>query len=175
MTKEDVLRAVEQPRSRSPARGRRASRWGDRGAVDADAAAIARHMTTSVRTAPHCTTIVEADVTELETERRTRGLTALPIIARHVLDTLVEFPALNAWMRDDTVVLHEPVHLGVAVSLGDDGLVVPVIHDAHELIGRTARRADEAARHACAGGRAVTRGPQRGDFHAVEPRRLRTR
>jgi pyruvate/2-oxoglutarate dehydrogenase complex dihydrolipoamide acyltransferase (E2) component len=95
--------------------------------------AIAKHMTMSVRTAPHCTTVVEADVTFLERRRRQLGITALPLIARHVLDVLRDFPGLNAWMREDTIVMHERVHLGIAVSLGDDGLIVPVVRDAQEL------------------------------------------
>jgi pyruvate/2-oxoglutarate dehydrogenase complex dihydrolipoamide acyltransferase (E2) component len=95
--------------------------------------AIARHMTMSVRTAAHCTTIVEADVTLVESRRRELGVTALPLIARDVLEVLRDFPVLNAWMRDETIVMHEAVHLGIAVSLGDDGLIVPVIHDAQDL------------------------------------------
>ena len=146
ITKEDVLRAAQQPSAA-------ASEPLPEGAVEVVLTpmrrAIGRHMTTSVRTAPHCTTIVEADVTELEARRRDLGLTALPLIARHVLDTLAEFPALNAWMREETVVLHEPVHLGIAVSLGDDGLVVPVVRNADELsveqlAGRIAELAERA-------------------------------
>ncbi|HZO36936.1 MAG TPA: dihydrolipoamide acetyltransferase family protein [Solirubrobacteraceae bacterium] len=154
ITKEDVLAAVERRGGGSAPQAR--SEPLPAGAVEVALTpmrrAIARHMTTSVRTAPHCTTIVEADVTELEAQRRERGLTALPIIARNVLDTLADFPALNAWMRDDTVVLHEPVHLGIAVSLGDDGLVVPVIRDAQALsVEQLAERMRELAGRARAG------------------------
>lgn len=150
ITKEDVLRRVERPAT--PAE-RSAAEPLPAGAVEVPLSpmrrTIARHMTTSVRTAPHCTTIVEADVTELEADRRRRGLTALPLIARHVLDELAEFPRLNAWMKEDSVVLHEPVNLGIAVSLGDEGLLVPVIRDAQtlsveQLAERIARLAERA-------------------------------
>jgi pyruvate/2-oxoglutarate dehydrogenase complex dihydrolipoamide acyltransferase (E2) component len=154
VTKEDVLRAVERSGAGEDAPA--ATDQLPEGAVEVPLTpmrrAIAHHMTTSVRTAPHCTTIVEVDLTELEAHRRELGLTALPIIARRVIDTLAEFPALNAWMRDDSVVLHEAVHLGIAVSLGDEGLVVPVIRDAHELsVRQLAERIAELAERARAG------------------------
>ena len=48
--------------------------------------------------------------------------------------------------------IHDAVHLGIAVSLGPDGLIVPVIHDAHELSHEgLARRIAELARRARAG------------------------
>jgi 2-oxoglutarate dehydrogenase E2 component (dihydrolipoamide succinyltransferase) len=47
---------------------------------------------------------------------------------------LLEFPALNAWLEGDRYTRHDgAVHLGIAVSLGEDGLIVPVVHDAQDL------------------------------------------
>ncbi|HEX5145744.1 MAG TPA: dihydrolipoamide acetyltransferase family protein [Conexibacter sp.] len=90
-------------------------------------------MTRSLQTAATCTTIVECDVSAIERRRRELGLTALPLIARATIETLREFPDLNATLDGATVTRYERVHLGIAVSLGDDGLIVPVVHDAHEL------------------------------------------
>jgi 2-oxoglutarate dehydrogenase E2 component (dihydrolipoamide succinyltransferase) len=44
--------------------------------------------------------------------------------------------------------VHEGVNLGIAVSLGEEGLIVPVVHDAHELSheGLAARIKDLASR-----------------------------
>lgn len=95
--------------------------------------AIGVQMRKALDTAAHATTIVECDMSRIERQRRELGLTALPLVARHVLDTLRDFPALNATYDGTTLKRFERVHLGVAVSLGDDGLIVPVIHDAHEL------------------------------------------
>jgi pyruvate/2-oxoglutarate dehydrogenase complex dihydrolipoamide acyltransferase (E2) component len=93
--------------------------------------AIGEHMLRSLRTAAHCTTIVEADFSAVEAGRSTLGLTYLPIVARCVIDALREFPALNATFDGDRLVRHTDVNLGVAVSLGDeDGLIVPVVHKA---------------------------------------------
>src|SRR6201999_2405333 len=39
----------------------------------------------------------------------------------------------NAWLEGEGYPAHSAVNLGIAVSLRDDGLIVPVVHDAHEL------------------------------------------
>jgi pyruvate/2-oxoglutarate dehydrogenase complex dihydrolipoamide acyltransferase (E2) component len=109
---------------------------------------IGRAMVESLRTAATCTTIVEADLTRVDAARRALGVTFLPVIARATIETLREFPALNATLEDDTLTTYEGVHLGVAVSLGQGGLIVPVIRDAQELSveGLAARIKELAAR-----------------------------
>jgi pyruvate/2-oxoglutarate dehydrogenase complex dihydrolipoamide acyltransferase (E2) component len=94
---------------------------------------IGKAMVESLRTAATCTTIVEADVTRVEAARRKLGVTYLPVMARATIETLREFPALNATLEGDTLTTYEGVHLGIAVSLGEGGLIVPVIRDAQEL------------------------------------------
>jgi 2-oxoglutarate dehydrogenase E2 component (dihydrolipoamide succinyltransferase) len=42
-------------------------------------------------------------------------------------------PIVNASWSDAGIVLHRPVHVGVAVSMGDEGLIVPVVKDADQL------------------------------------------
>ena len=107
---------------------------------------IAEHMVRSLRTAAHCTTIVEADMSRIEAARGRRSY--LPYVARATIDALREHPVLNATFDGELLTVHEAVHLGIAVSLGEDGLIVPVIHDAHELSheGLAARIADLAER-----------------------------
>jgi pyruvate/2-oxoglutarate dehydrogenase complex dihydrolipoamide acyltransferase (E2) component len=95
--------------------------------------AIGQAMRSALDTAAHCTTIVECDMSAIERRRRELGLTALPLVARAVVETLREFPALNATLEGDTLTRHERINLGIAVSLGEDGLIVPVIHDAQDL------------------------------------------
>jgi pyruvate/2-oxoglutarate dehydrogenase complex dihydrolipoamide acyltransferase (E2) component len=94
---------------------------------------IGRAMVESLQTAATCTTIVEADMTRVAAARKALGVSFLPIVARATIDTLREFPALNATLEGETLTTYEGVHLGVAVSLGEGGLIVPVIRDAHEL------------------------------------------
>jgi 2-oxoglutarate dehydrogenase E2 component (dihydrolipoamide succinyltransferase) len=92
---------------------------------------IAEHMVHSLRTAAHCTTIVEADMSRIEAARGKRSY--LPYVARATIDALREHPGLNATLDGELLTVHEQVHLGIAVSLGEEGLIVPVIRNAHEL------------------------------------------
>lgn len=114
--------------------------------------AIGAQMRRALDTAAHATTIVECDMSRIERERRELGVTALPLVARHVLATLRDFPALNATYDGQTLTRFDRVHLGVAVSLGDDGLIVPVLHDAQDLSAQgIAHRIKDVARRARAG------------------------
>jgi 2-oxoglutarate dehydrogenase E2 component (dihydrolipoamide succinyltransferase) len=94
---------------------------------------IGEHMVRSLHTAAHCTTIIEADMSGVEATRRRLGLSPLPFVARACIDALRELPALNATLEGETLTQHRDVNLGIAVSLGEDGLIVPVITRAQEL------------------------------------------
>jgi pyruvate/2-oxoglutarate dehydrogenase complex dihydrolipoamide acyltransferase (E2) component len=110
---------------------------------------IGRAMVESLRTAATCTTIVEADMTRVEAARKALGVTYLPVVARATIETLRDFPALNATLEGETYTTYEGVHLGVAVSLGEGGLIVPVIRDAQELsVEGLATRIKDLARRA---------------------------
>jgi pyruvate/2-oxoglutarate dehydrogenase complex dihydrolipoamide acyltransferase (E2) component len=94
---------------------------------------IGEHMKRSLELAAHCTTMVECDMSAVERRRKLIGTTALPIVARCVVDALRDYPDLNAWLEGDTFTRHDGVHLGIAVSLGEGGLIVPVVRDAQDL------------------------------------------
>jgi pyruvate dehydrogenase E2 component (dihydrolipoamide acetyltransferase) len=89
----------------------------------------------SKRTLAHALEVVAADYGAIGEARRAGGLTALPFVARAVIDALREFPMMNATTAEDglSVVTHRAVHLGIAVDLDFQGLVVPVVHDADGL------------------------------------------
>jgi 2-oxoglutarate dehydrogenase E2 component (dihydrolipoamide succinyltransferase) len=110
---------------------------------------IGARMLQSLQTSATCTTVVEADLVRIEAARARTGFTYLPYIARATIDALREFPQLNATLEDDTVTTYDGVHLGIAVSLGEGGLIVPVIRDAQELsVEGLARRIKDLARRA---------------------------
>ena len=91
-------------------------------------------MVHSLQTAATCTTIAEADMSRIEKARKAAGFSYLPYQARATIETLLEFPALNATLQDDQhTVYSDAVHLGIAVSLGEGGLIVPIIRDAQDL------------------------------------------
>jgi 2-oxoglutarate dehydrogenase E2 component (dihydrolipoamide succinyltransferase) len=112
-------------------------------------ATIGEHMHRSLQTAATCTTWIEVDMSRIELARKELGLTALPLISRCVIHALVEFPLVNAWLEDSLHTVHEQVNLGIAVDLGDDGLIVPVVRGAQDLsVEGIARRIRDLARRA---------------------------
>ncbi len=109
---------------------------------------IGEHMKRSLDTTATCTTWIEVDMSRVEAARRRLGVTGLAFVACACIDALREYPALNAWLEGEKYTQHHEVNLGIAVSLGEDGLIVPVIHNAHELSveGLGARIKDVARR-----------------------------
>jgi len=107
---------------------------------------IGEHMVRSLHTAAHCTTVVEADMSAVEAARG--RLSYLPFVARATIAALREYPTMNATLEGDMLTVHEEVNLGIAVSLGENGLIVPVVKNAHELSheGLAARIKDIAER-----------------------------
>ncbi len=131
VTKQDVLAAVE--RAATPPAGQG---WGPLDTpvpLSRMRRSIAEHMVRSLRTAAHCTTIVEADMSCIEAARRPAGLTYLPFVAHCVIEALRQLPLLNATLEGEQLTVHSDVNLGFAVSLGEQGLIVPVVQRAQEL------------------------------------------
>lgn len=99
-------------------------------------------MLASKAAAPHAITMVQVDFEGVDRVRRAVkesfkaeegfSLTYLPFISRAVVDALHEFPHMNASMGDGSVVLHDAVNLSIAVDLDFQGLLAPVVHDAHD-------------------------------------------
>ncbi len=134
--KQDVLAALEPPppsveRPYRPAEQQEQVPAGE--PLSRMRRAIAEHMTRSLRTAAHCTTIVEVDMTYVEQQRASQRYSPLPFVALAVIEALQAHPALNATFEEEMLTRHSDVNLGIAVSLGDDGLIVPVIHGAQRL------------------------------------------
>jgi pyruvate dehydrogenase E2 component (dihydrolipoamide acetyltransferase) len=78
-------------------------------------------------------------------------LTLTVLLARASVLALQEVKSLNTTYRDGKLTEHEKVHLGIATSL-DNGLVVPVIRDAHrKTIGALAKDIQEATEQARSG------------------------
>ncbi len=122
---------------------------GDGGQLSRIRRQIGEHMKRSLDTAAHCTTWIEVDMGRVEAARGRLGVTALAFVARACVDALREHPALNAWLEGERYTRHQDVNLGIAVSLGDDGLIVPVVQRAQELsVEGLAGRVKDLARRA---------------------------
>ncbi|MCB9129906.1 MAG: 2-oxo acid dehydrogenase subunit E2 [Anaerolineales bacterium] len=121
---------------------------------------IAEHMVASIRTSPHVTTVMEADLTAVVAHRAAQraefaakgvSLTFTPYFIQAVVAALKAVPQVNAVYRDDGLLLKRRYHIGMATAV-PDGLVVPVIHDADDfsLLG-LARKVNDLASRARAG------------------------
>lgn len=104
---------------------------------------IARKMQESKREVPHFSYIEEIDVTELERARQAlndnlqegeKRLTLLPFIVRAMVLAVRQHPEVNAHFDSGKGELTQfaAVHMGIATQT-DNGLVVPVLHNAHRL------------------------------------------
>jgi 2-oxoisovalerate dehydrogenase E2 component (dihydrolipoyl transacylase) len=123
--------------------------------------AIAANMLKSKQTIPHAWTVAEVDMTNVVRfrqkvkdsfkQREGIDLTFVPIIVKAVVEGLKAVPVLNASWTDQGVLLHKDINVGVAVSV-DDGLIVPVIHQADRMsIAGLAKVVDDLAKRARAG------------------------
>jgi pyruvate dehydrogenase E2 component (dihydrolipoamide acetyltransferase) len=91
------------------------------------------HMLRSLRLAPHAFIAMDVDFERVDRARRQAKLTYLPFVVRAVVDAIAELPHVNATVADGDggLAVHRGVHLGVAVDLDHEGLIVPVVRDAH--------------------------------------------
>lgn len=104
---------------------------------------IADHMVTSKKISPHVTTVIEVDVTKLVRwrtqakdafqKREGISLTYMPAITEATAKALVDFPLVNSSIEGYNVLLKKHINIGIAVSLNDGNLIVPVIQDADKL------------------------------------------
>jgi len=102
---------------------------------------IAEHMLRSRRTSAHVTTVVEADLSRVLAHRLANkesfardgvNLTLTAYFVAASVAALKAVPIVNASWGEAGIVLHRAIHVGVAVSMGDEGLIVPVVKDADQ-------------------------------------------
>jgi len=88
----------------------------------------AERVSTSFRTAPHSTLMMEVDVSKA-VELHTRAqVSYTAILVKAVANSLSEHPIINSTLEGDNIKLFEDINVGVAVATRY-GLVVPVIRD----------------------------------------------
>lgn len=102
--------------------------------------AIAEHMVRSKHTAPHVTTVHEADMSRVlkyhqahaaEFEKQGVKLTYTAFFVQAAIVALKAFPLVNASYTEQGILLKREVNIGIAVAT-DEGLIVPVIKHADE-------------------------------------------
>lgn len=103
---------------------------------------IAEHMVMSKRTSPHVTSFIDADVTRLVNWRNAnkekflasegQKLTLTPFFIDAVAKALYEFPMVNISVDGNNIIKKKNINIGMATSLPDGNLIVPVIKNANE-------------------------------------------
>lgn len=103
---------------------------------------IADHMVMSKSVSPHVLTVMEADMSWVTKHRAANksafekdgaNLTFTAYFMMAIVAGLKAFPNTNSSWTDEGVLVHKAVNLGMATSLGKDGLIVPVIKGADNL------------------------------------------
>ena len=100
---------------------------------------VAEHMVQSLlHTAPHVTTVFEADMTAVLAHRakhrdefadRDVPLTLTAYFLQATVDAMRAVPEANSRWTDSALEIFESVHIGVGTALEEGGLVVPVLRD----------------------------------------------
>ena len=104
---------------------------------------IADHMVNSVRTSPHVTSFVEADLTKVVQWRNKvknefqkkhgEKITFTPIIMEAIVKSIQDFPMINVSIDGTNIIKHKNINVGMAAALPSGNLIVPVIKNADQL------------------------------------------
>ncbi len=103
---------------------------------------IAEHMVMSKRTSPHVLTVMEADMNRVVRHRAANkaaferdgvNLTFTAYFLMAIVAGLKAYPHVNSSWTDEGLLVHKAINLGMATSLGEEGLIVPVIKGADNL------------------------------------------
>ena len=104
---------------------------------------IASNMLDSVRKAPHVTSVVEADMSEVVGWMQKNKsdilqgygvkVTYTPIIIHCIIKALFDFPMMNISVDQEKIIKWHRINIGIATALLDGNLIVPVIKSADKL------------------------------------------
>jgi 2-oxoglutarate dehydrogenase E2 component (dihydrolipoamide succinyltransferase) len=119
---------------------------------------IADRMVESKRIAPHVTSFVETDMTNVAIWRNAikdsfkkeygENITYTPILVEAIVKAIKDFPQINASVDGDRIIVKKSINIGMAVALPSGNLIVPVIHnaDSYNLVGLTKKINDLSKR-----------------------------
>lgn len=140
ITRRDVLAAIEAsaavpaPVSISPAAPPMRPALGETIPFSRTRQATAAQSVASKATSAHVLQSVEVDFSAVQRARgQMPSLSLVSFLAHAACRALREFPNLNASVDGDAFVMHSEINLGVAVDLGAEGVLTPVITAADEL------------------------------------------
>jgi len=123
---------------------------------------VSKHMVNSLNTSAHVQSFIEVDVTNLWNwrnkvksdfeKREGEKLTLTPIFMQAVSVALRTYPMMNISLDNDNILVKKNINIGMATSLADGNLIVPVIKfaDRLSLVGMT-KTVNDLAQRARAG------------------------
>lgn len=104
---------------------------------------IAENMVKAKQIAPHVTSFIETDVTNVVKwrnknktafeKREGEKLTFMPIFVRAVVKAIQDFPMINVSVNGENIIKKKNINIGMATALPDGNLIVPVIKNADQL------------------------------------------
>ena len=103
---------------------------------------IADHMVKSKQISPHVTTVMEADLKNIEAHRQSNkvtfsqdgvNLTFTAYFISAAVTALKRYPIVNSSWSDEGILIKKEINIGMATSIGEEGLIVPVIKNADRL------------------------------------------
>ncbi|MDN4012731.1 dihydrolipoamide acetyltransferase family protein [Chryseobacterium gambrini] len=104
---------------------------------------IAENMVKAKQIAPHVTSFIETDVTNvvkwrnknksLFEKREGEKLTFMPIFVKAVVKAIQDFPMINVSISGENIIKKKNINIGMATALPDGNLIVPVIKNADQL------------------------------------------
>ena len=104
---------------------------------------IAENMVLSKHTAPHVTSFVEADVTNIVRwrekvkgafeKREAEKITFTPIFIEAIVKAIKDFPNINISLDGTSIIKRKNINIGMAAALPSGNLIVPVIKNADQL------------------------------------------
>jgi pyruvate/2-oxoglutarate dehydrogenase complex dihydrolipoamide acyltransferase (E2) component len=104
--------------------------------------AIAEHMVYSKHTSPHVTTVMEVDLSRVVAHREAKkaafsqdgvNLTYTAYFMAATVAGLKAYPIVNSSWSEEGVLIQREINIGMATSLGEAGLIVPVLKNADGL------------------------------------------
>jgi len=120
---------------------------------------IAERMVDSKRIAPHVTSFVEADVTNIVywrnkvknefNKREGDSLTFTPLFIEAIVLAIKDYPMINIQVDGDRIIKKKDINIGMAVALPSGNLIVPVIKNADQYsLSGLAKAVNDVARRA---------------------------
>jgi len=142
ITKQDVLASLDKPKEYSDTWKITPGAGGTLLPVSTIRKQIAERMLQSRDTSPHVLTVMEADMSKVVAHRAANkssysadgvNLTFTAYFMAAIASALKTYPLVNSSWTEEGILVHPEVNVGMATSLGEEGLIVPVLRRVDEL------------------------------------------